>query len=66
MPNSKLKSKGSLKGVTGGNGNMIPRQYAGPQKPGTTATDASGSGGKWAAGGKGRMTGKPGGPAKPA
>ena len=64
---SKVKSKGSLQGAKGGGGHMVGRQYAGPQKPGTTATDASGSGGKFASGGSGHMVGKQeASPAKPA
>jgi hypothetical protein len=63
----KSKSRSSPTFAKGGSGSMVGRQYAGPQKPGTTATDASGSGGDWAKGGSGHMVGKQEArPAKPA
>lgn len=63
----KVKSKGSLQGAKGGSGHMVGKQAAGPQKPGTTAHDPSGNGGKWAKGGGGHMVGKQeASPAKPA
>jgi len=64
---SKTKSKSSPKFAVGGSGHMVGQQYAGPQKPGTTATDPSGNGGKFAKGGSGHMVGKQeASPAKPA
>lgn len=43
----------------GGGGKMFGKQFAGPQKSGTTATGSkSGSGGKFAKGGSGKMFGK--------
>ena len=67
MPKGKQKSKGSLKGAHGGSGSMVGRQFAGPQKPGVTSHDVSGSGGKWGTGGRGKMVSKQeASPAKPA
>jgi hypothetical protein len=64
---SKTKSKSSPTFARGGSGHMVGQQHAGPQKPGTTATDASGSGGKFASGGRGHMVSKQeASPAKPA
>lgn len=41
----------------GGNTPMIGHQAAGPQKPADTAHDTKGDGGKFAAGGSGKMFG---------
>lgn len=54
----KLKSSKSKTFVSGGSGKMFGRQYAGPQKPSTSATASKkGSGGKFAKGGSGKMFG---------
>jgi hypothetical protein len=43
--------------IAGGNGHMVGKQSAGPQKAGTSAKSGSG-GGKFAKGGNGKMVGK--------
>lgn len=60
MPKGKLKKSSSPKFLSPGGKKMVGQQHAGPQKPGTTATDAKGSGGKFASGGSGHMVGKTG------
>jgi hypothetical protein len=51
-----FKSK-STKAVRGGGGHMVGKQHVGPKKAGAMVTK-SGSGGKFASGGKTKMFGK--------
>ena len=66
MRKGKVIKSSSPKFLSPGGKKMIGQQHAGPQKSGTTATAASGSGGKFPSGGKGHMTGRKSEPAKPA
>jgi len=59
MAKSKVISSKSGFSVNGGSKGMFGKQYAGPQKSGTTATGSkTGSGGKYAKGGSTKMFGK--------
>ena len=55
---SKVKSSKAPAWAKGGSTKMFGRQAAGPQKPGTTAHNVSGNGGKFAKGGRGHMFGR--------
>jgi hypothetical protein len=54
---SKEKSEKNVTFAKGGDNHMFGPQKAGPEKPGTTAHDTSGSGGDFAKGGSGKMFG---------
>lgn len=54
----KVVKSGTMTPVRGGKGHMFGKQHAGPQKPGGSAHNVKGSGGKFA---KGGGTGKVGG-----
>lgn len=58
MAKGKVKSSSSPKFLSPGGKKMLGQSHAGPQKPGTTANDPSGDGGKFAKGGSGKMVGK--------
>ena len=58
MAKSKVISKKSASFAKGGKTHMFGKQYAGPQKPGTTSHATSGTGGKFAKGGRGGSVGK--------
>jgi len=66
---SKVENEKNVNIVKGGSTHMFGQQHAGPEKPGTSAHDTSGDGGKFAKGGSGsnnRMFGfRPSTPAKP-
>jgi len=53
-----VKSKSSPAYATGGNGKMVGKTGASPQKPGTTSGASHGSMGGKAKGGSGHMVGK--------
>ena len=55
---TKTISTKSASFAKGGKTKMFGKQHAGPQKPGTSAHDTSGNGGKFARGGKTHMFGK--------
>jgi hypothetical protein len=57
MAKVKKETSKSATFAKGGNTHMFGKQAAGKQKPGDTAHDTSGDGGKFAAGGKGKMFG---------
>lgn len=61
MGKSKVISTKTGNFAKGGSGSMFGKQFAGPQKSGTTATGSKkGSGGKFAKGGSTKMFGKSG------
>lgn len=63
---SKAENEKNVDIIKGGKGHMFGQQHAGPEKPGTSAHDTSGDGGKFAKGGSGHMFGfRPSTPAKP-
>jgi hypothetical protein len=54
---TKEKSEHDVTFAKGGNTKMFPQQYAAEQEEGETGHDTSGSGGKFATGGSGKMFG---------